>query len=241
VGQSQELEHWVNPDIDYDGADSIPVFNVATWLACAGINSQTVSGGTVSGGALPYSISAPYVPIDIFFSVQDDKGNPIYFGETTYTGSGDTLGSVFTSDNDGAQIVVSLGPTRYVRRAFQRMFDKTLLIPSIDDGSLVWPPTEDFPGAYVTRAASTHYLFADQYNFVGESDLAADAFTTGDLARYVGDNKCDPSLEPHTLSTSDEPRIGNYERFFTGTRKARSRRRCGRCASARPPPAPCGN
>jgi hypothetical protein len=220
VGQSQELDHWVNPDINYDGADSIPELNVATWFKCAGINSQTVTGGTVSSGHLPYMITAPYLPIDIFFSVQDSKGNPILFGEATYTGSGDTLGTTFTSENNGASIVVSLGPTRYVRQSFQRMRPKTVLIPGIVDGALAWPPTEDAPGEYVTRAASTHYLRADQNNFVGESALAIDAFTAGDLARYVGDNFCDPSIEPHTPSGDDEPRIGNYERFFTGTRKA---------------------
>lgn len=219
VGQAQEVSAFVNP-IDYTGAASIPTLTIATWMNATGINSQTVSGGTVSAGEIPYSISAPYTPIDIFYTVLADNGDTVIAGDGVYTGSGDTLGDTLTSDNDGASIVISFGPTRQVARAFQRMYAKTLLLPSVDDGLIVWPPTEDFPGNYVTRDKSDHYLATDQYGFVEESTLAADIFMTGDLALYSGDNFGNPSIEPHLETTDTEPRIGNYERFFTGTRRA---------------------
>jgi hypothetical protein len=221
VSMADDVHYFAEP-IDYDNAESIPYFAIATWLNSAGINAQSVTGGTVTGGgAIPFSISAPYTPIDIFYAVLGSDGDVIAQGETTYTGSGDEIAGGFTSpDNDGASIRVSLGPTRYVRRTFQRMYSKTVFIPAISDSAIVWPPTEDDPGSYVTRAASTHYLATDSNGFVGESSLAADAFSSGDLARFVGDNMCDPAIEPHTPTGDTEPRIGNYERFFTGTRSA---------------------
>jgi hypothetical protein len=215
------IDSYIDPGGTYEGSSAIPVLNMATWFASASINSQTVTGGTVSGGALPYSISAPYTPIDIWYSVKDATGVPILIGETTYTGSGDTLGTTLDDTYSGLSITVSLGPTRYVKRTFQRMKAKTCMIPDVDSSgtpTIVWPPTEDFPGSYQTRGASTHYLASDPFNFVAESTLAADAFVIGEYARYVGDNMGDPSVYPPT--SDPDPQVSYHERFFNGTRSA---------------------
>lgn len=206
-----------------EGADSTPVWTVATWFDALGINSQSATCGTFDvDHGMPVTLSVPYTPIDCWFTSQDSKGETIEQGTGTYDG---TYLSNLTDSSSGKALVISLGPDRIVPRRFCSIYDTSYFLPDSVDGASVIPPTNDNPGQWIKRAKSTHYLAADKYGFVNESSLSVDLFQDQDLGRYVGTNFYDPGLIPNTTSDSTSPDTTYHDYAHVSTRAPATQRR----------------
>lgn len=205
-------------DATPDGATAIVPFTEATWFKkfLPG-NSATATSSGHDGTGLLISLSPPFTPIDLWYTVQDSLGRMLHNGKSTYDGTR-IVGDFTDGTSDGKTVVVSWGPTRYVPRRFRSMFPKTILLPTVESTSAVWPPDETAPGTYSTTAASSHYLISGGTGFVAESSAPLDAIANGHYARYVGDNAMDP-----TTNDSDGtpgPLTPFLDHAFTGTRSA---------------------
>lgn len=212
------IGNYVDPVRSFTGADTIRTWTEAEWLSFRSINPVAGTSGTHTGTGLPASLSVPYTPIDVAYAVLGSRGELLSSGTGSYDGT--EISGSFSSACDAKAIVGSLGPTRIVPRRYSRMFDQWFFKPDVEDSAAVVPPVELNPGVWIFRPKSTHYLAATQNGgFVGDSDLAADAFADGDLARYVGQQFSDPGLNPNFLvSTPMNPLVPYYDATFVGTR-----------------------
>jgi hypothetical protein len=202
---------------------SIPLFTPATLFLAAGINAQTATAGTHTGTGLPITLTVPWTPIDVYICVKGANGESIKSDFATYNGT--ELSGTFGDEHDGRTVVVSLGWTRYVPREFRYPYEKTVWIPDASGlGDLypapVEPDLDGFgPGQWVTRPASTHYITTSTYGHVTEGTEARDAFADRDLARLVGDNWNDATLNPSdSADGGQEIRTEYYDRFYVGRR-----------------------
>lgn len=164
--------------------------------------------------------------------------------------SGDPVFSTFVpggppEDDEGKTVVISLGWTRYAPRQFRRMFPKSCFVPDVitDPGPPETKTIKDPPsvhdyatltcagvGGWVKRPASTTYIDYDNATSASPSadgfgkDRSDRPFSAGDLARYVGDNWNDPTIDASgggspigTADATDAALLVNYyDRFFVG-------------------------
>lgn len=177
------------------GGGSQSPFNgsVATLFNYAGINSQSATSTGHDGAGLNVSLTVPWTPIRLEFAVIGTSGEVMFADSANYDGT-QISGSFFTTDHDGKTVVVTLGYGRMPLKDFERFDAATVFVADVDlDGNAVDPPTEAFPGEYVTFPASTHYRVATDAGTTGESTEARDAIAAGDIARYVGQQFADPT------------------------------------------------
>lgn len=248
----------------YDGATSVPFINPAKGYELADVNAYAGTTGNVEGAvgndgssnnAIFFSgIVLPYYPIEACYSIAKADGDyKSGYGLVTAEGRllHETSDLVFQQQNDstdpvtpgdnGRDLVLSTGWSRYVPREFRYMYDQGgVLVPDVRcDGfgacAAVDPPdVADFAtdgclgiGTWVRRPdASTHYVTrtletqgrTDPEGFLQDSPYAHDAYAAGDLARYLGDNFADPSVRAFgdgVVEPDDEVRA-YWDRFFVG-------------------------
>lgn len=165
----------------WDGEPYIENFRIATWLKKANINYLGTFTDTADGsGQADFSISGLPTPAPTYFYaiLKNDSEQVVASG----TSSASTLTITGLTASTTYRAVVSLGWTRKIPMMFRGLFDSTYFEPD-DDGGLVDPPEETFPGTWVTIPKSTALL---EYGTDG-SIIESQAFINGDRARYVGD------------------------------------------------------
>jgi hypothetical protein len=232
--------------VDYSGADAVPTYSTATWLAFAGINSTTSSVSAVDGDGSGISfgaVSLPYSPIDAEFSIVNDAGETYKVGTALLTTdeSDHITGAVgeYTEDDVGNQIVFSFGPTCFIPREVERMFyGKTCFQPStvFDEVSeqeiAVDPPTADNyaddgcqVGTWIKRPKSTRFIEPGP-----QGPVEGEEFGTPDeqriFARYVGNQWCDrisPDSPACIIDYSDLFYVGQFEPNVEAARDAQKK------------------
>lgn len=216
------IGNFAEPDTDFDSASGIGPWTEATWLYYANINPLSGTAGTHTVTGLPISLSVPYTPINIIYTVLTINGGIVTSGTGLYDGT--ELSGSFTAASDGLTVIASLGPTRVVPRRFSRMYDQWFFKPAVQDlggGPVaIIPPTDVDPGTWLFIPKSTHYLAASANGgFVAESELAIDAINEDDLARYVGQQYSDPGLIPNFVASLPmDPIVPFYHNSHVGTR-----------------------
>lgn len=214
---------FVDKNLTYDNATSIPTFRPATFFKAAGINSYTTAVTALAGDGITIPTQTfPYTPIPIYFAVLDANGNV----QTSGTGIAATTTHItggFSAPDVGCTLVLSLGWTRYYPREFRYLYDRECFIPGISTGAMgdppagqiVDPPTTTTPGLWKFRPKSTTYKTHSLTGFVQEG---ADTFVADDAARYSGDNWNDPTINtPATIAVGDDATLLSYfDNFYTG-------------------------
>lgn len=244
-----ERGKFIDPTKNYDGVSTRPEwFRAATLLLAAGINSQiSRTGQPITSGTLSGSIRCPLImpsgfgsdtPMPVIYAILDDKENVLASGTANWQ-NGVLIGSDFANTTPTVppvflyaykKIVVSLGWSRWVPREFKYYYGKTCFIPDYDPtangglGGYVDPPTSAFPGTWLARPRSNHYIEHSGLGFVQESTFARDLIDPPNLsgdytfARYVGDNWNDPAIYSGQFfdGSADPVVVQQYNRFFCG-------------------------
>jgi hypothetical protein len=214
---------FVDKNLTYDNATSIPTFRPATFFKAAGINSYTTTVTALAGDGITIPTQTfPYTPIPVYFAVLDASGNVQNYG-TGIAATTTHITAGFSAMDVGLTLVLSLGWTRYYPREFRYLYDKECFIPGISTGAMgdppagqiVDPPTTATPGLWKFRPKSTTYKTHSLTGFVQEG---ADAFVADDAARYSGDNWNDPTINnPATIAVGDDATLLSYfDNFYTG-------------------------
>jgi hypothetical protein len=252
----------------YDGSTVIPYLNPARVFKLAGFNYADGTTGSVVGSTGPNDgycnnqialsgITAPYLPIQVEYSILQADGNYLY-GKGVMTSNSllthSTFDTVFCQHYDdgagtvlpginGRAITVAWGFTRYVPKTFKYMFNQAgCFIPDVHtniDGSkaAIDPPAPDGDfstthdcygvGSWAKRNKSVNYIERKREiaSHAGPEGFAREtsgvAIATNDVARYVGDNYMDSSVQEGTegfalYSLSDDPQQKYYDRMYVG-------------------------
>jgi len=119
--------------------------------------------------------------------------NPREEVNATGTSSATTMTFDGLAHNKPYTLVAAKGWTRKFQRRVHHIYPRSGFIPDIDSSGLspaiVSPPTEEYPGYWEHRPASTHYCELDDHGFHADT---GPAFITNVKARYRGDNWGDP-------------------------------------------------
>lgn len=216
---------FVDKNLNYNGRGSIPFFALATLFRAAGINAYTTTVSALSGdGVTIPTQSFPFTPVDVCWAVLDATGNVQNAGNGTAMSNTDIAAGSFTAADVGKTLVVSLGWSEFLVRAFRYFYDRWQFIPSISTGALgdppagtpVVPPTSASPGLWKFRPKSTKYRVCSPTGIVEDGP---DSFVDQVVARYFGDNWNDPTIFPLIdVATGDATLLPWYNNFYTGKR-----------------------
>jgi hypothetical protein len=226
---------WVDPTFYIDGLPSsarprpltFPVAAAASaTLFGSDINNFATSIGSISSdNSKAYiGITPPYTEPVLYFTLFDSTGavvlNSSAIVETDETGA--YISGSWSSGNVGQTMSCTYGFGDPFDYGVMYLWPKTIWLPSMDsDGNLVDPPRVDTDpithdpifllGSWVNRPVSTNYVRYD--TGIGTPSQAGPAFTTGDLAEYLGDNACDPTLADVGATS---PYVQYQDHKFTG-------------------------
>lgn len=200
------------PVDDYSGKTGIPNYTPARLFK--DINAGYVGdfSATADGdGEYTFTITGVGASDGYFYTVVLPNG------EHGASGFESGLSKTFTGGTAGKtyKLIVARGWTRKYPREFAHAYARSAFIPDIQTGdfgesSVVDPPTNEYPGMWVSRDASDNYSESDQFGFTQE---IGPAFITGTRARYRGDNWGDPAVSPHTkVEGEDGPLDAAYWR-----------------------------
>lgn len=178
---------------NYDGAEAIPLFTIATGFKKADVNHGTV---TVSGpdGAGNYFFSADtkYNGWTAEWSIINADTSIATSGSGTVTAGLVTLGAGYAAHVGKALVYSATWDRRWWRR-HRWKFDKTGFIPDVNSGAAVVPPVVvNFAsfgslgvGTWTHRGKSLNYAEFSQYGVIGDS---GPAFIAGEASRFIGDD-----------------------------------------------------
>lgn len=214
------IPSFVRP-VSYNGAKEIVSYSPAQCFADCGINAGS---GTIitpaPGGDYTFTVPSGFNNASLYYETVRD-GLRTAVGTTSANASGI---AVVTSASSGSTVVYSAGWTRYRPREFTHMYERAAFIPTViteeDVDTVVFPPsTERFEelgctvGMWVSRTVSSGYRSYDTYGYVQD---ASNGLTTGDVARYVGDNWEDPGTGVTYDSEEYSPDIDYWDRLYEG-------------------------
>lgn len=209
----------VNPGdtLDSTTLGMSPGFNVS--VSSCSTSSQTVTFG---GGAPANMEVGSHLLGSIIFSISGATILLENFANTTIS-----TPTVVAGTNPGDTAVASLTWTAALPREFRHFYDHAAFIPdqaiggsaAIDPAAVVdWALHGSYGvGRYAFRAKSTKYRECDVFGFYS-TGAETIPFVDGDLARYVGDNWCDPTI-PEVDPGGVDWAAGMqnyYNRFFEG-------------------------
>jgi hypothetical protein len=237
-----KCSYFIDPSQDYDGWDKryIPHWSVAELFYSAGVGQgwQTTVSGFDGSGNPTFSPLGLETPIELYYAITHHNGSEPVQGSVTITTDG-VLPIGIGNDTPplhtlvGETLTLNTPWTAHIDREIQHIKDsgKTVFVPDYDEGddpenpmlTIYDPPVSDSDnperiGSYITRDKSAGFREFNSQGFVGEGP---DEFTDGDLARYVGDNENDPSLDDVVLCNDDRvdcqnPETKYRDNFYTG-------------------------
>jgi hypothetical protein len=192
----------------YHGEAFIPTLNPARLSRVAGLNTlESVSVTPAGDGSGSATFTLPVGSYGYFYELVGPTG-VVAEGESTEATV--TFGASTMLVGESYTCYAATGFTRKIPREFRWAYPKKFFVPALDSSSPVDPPTTDFPGLWNDGSSNdafrTHYKEFDDDGLV----TATEAFQTGDLARYSGDNPDDPGLYAFSQYVVDGDRPEGY-------------------------------
>ena len=220
------LQAWVEqnciffiPVKNYQGALAIPPYFPATLFR--DINAGyigTFTGTSNNDGEITFTIPNPENH-EYHWSLFDEIGEHTRSDKSTST----SLLITGITANKPYSLVAAKGWTRRVPRTFAHAYPRACFIPDVDNSGItpavVFPPTDEYPGTWERRTASTNYAEFDDNGIRQET---GPSFETNVLARYRGDNWRDPVTDvPVSESDLTAPYWRDiwFGRFEKGTKR----------------------
>lgn len=204
----EEMQSLFIEPVDWSGRKNMESWNLAWFMDYCGINTVTgtlqdydsknawtpIGTGDILGADEKLVAYAIIVDHAVLPHVSGDEN----VGTAVLTSGGKLKNTIFGNgtEHTGKSIIIWKGWTRKVPRRVQYFYPACAFVPGEVGGFLVDPPTDGSGevGSWVRLGISTRYMEQDSRGVTTTTSDSHEAFVNGELARYVGDNWCDPTL-----------------------------------------------